>query len=48
MTESVMNMTEILFMNIDILRAKEWDIFLSSIRFMRLWMMVYDNANYIS
>ena len=42
----IMNMTEILFMNIDSLRTKDWDKFLSSLRLMMPWMIVYDNTNY--
>ena len=43
---SIMNMIEILFMNIDSLRTKYWDNFLSQTKFMIPWMMVYDNTNY--
>ena len=42
---NIMNVIGILFMNIDSLRTKEWDHFLSSIRLMTTWMMVYDNTN---
>ena len=41
-----MNMIEILFMNIDSLKCKEWKRFLSSLRLMMPWMMIYDNTNY--
>ena len=41
-----MNVIEVLFMNIDCLRTKEWDNFLSSITMMMPWMMVYENTNY--
>ena len=41
---SIMNMIEMLFMNIDILRTKEWDNFLFTIRLASPRMMVYDNT----
>ena len=43
---NIINMIESLFMNIDSLRPKERDNFLSPIRLMMLWMIVYDNTNY--
>ena len=43
---SIMNMIEILFMNIDSLRTKDWDNFLASLGLMVSWMIVYDNKNY--
>ena len=43
---SILGMIEILFMNIDSLRTKNWKRFLSSIRLMIPWMMVYDQTNY--
>ena len=39
-------MVEILFMNVDSLRIKNWKRFLSSIRLMMPWVMVYDQTNY--
>ena len=33
-------------MNTDSLRTKDWDNFVSSIRLMMPWMIVYDNTNY--
>ena len=45
-TLSIMNMIEMLFMNIDILRIKEWDNFMFTIRLASPRMMVYDNTNY--
>ena len=39
---SIMNMIEILFMNIDSLRTKDWDNFLASLGLMMSWMIVYD------
>ena len=41
-----MNMIEILFMNIDSLRTKDWDNFLVSLGLMMSWMIVYDKTNY--
>ena len=41
-----MNMIEMLFMNIDILRIKEWNNFMFTIRLASPRMMVYDNTNY--
>ena len=41
-----MNVVEILFLNINSLRTKEWDNFLPPIRLMMPWIMVYDNTNY--
>ena len=43
---SIMNMIEILLMNIDSLKSEDWERFLSSIRLMMPWMMIYDNTNY--
>ena len=43
---SIMYMIEILFMNIDSLRTKDWNGFLSSIRLMMPWMVIYDQTNY--
>ena len=43
---SILGMIEILFMNIDSLRTKNWKQFLSSIRLMMPWVMVYDQTNY--
>ena len=40
-TLSIMNMIEMLFMNIDILRIKEWDNFMFTIRLASPRMMVY-------
>ena len=45
-TLSIMNMIEMLFMNIDTLRIKEWDNFMFTIRFTSPRMMVYGNTNY--
>ena len=45
-TLSIMNMIEMLFMNIDILRIKEWNNFMFTIRLASPRMMVYDNTNY--
>ena len=39
-------MAETLFMNIDSLRTKKLDNFLSPIRLMIPWMMVHENTNY--
>ena len=43
---SIMDMIEILFMNIDSLRRKDWAQFKCSLRLMMPWMMIYDNTNY--
>ena len=43
---SIMNMIEILFMNIDSLRTKDWDNFLASLGLMMSWMIVYGKTNY--
>ena len=43
---NIMNMIEILFMNIDTLRTKDWDNFLSSVRLMMPWIIVCDNTTY--
>ena len=43
---SIMNLIEILFMNIDSLRTKYWDNFLSSVKLIVPWMTIYDNTNY--
>ena len=43
---SIMNMIEILFMDIDSLQTKDWDNFLSSLRLVMQWMVIYDNTNY--
>ena len=43
---SILGMIEILFMNVDSLRTKNWKRFLSSIRLMMPWVMVYDQTNY--
>ena len=43
---SVMHMIEVLFMNIDSLKTKNWDNFLASLRLMMPYMSVYDNTNY--
>ena len=45
-TLSIMNMIEILFMNINVLRTKEWDNFFLPIRLVMPWMIVYENRNY--
>ena len=45
-TLSIMNMIEMLFMNIDTLRIKEWDNFMFTIRLTSPRMMVYGNTNY--
>ena len=43
---SILGMIEILFMNVHSLRTKNWKRFLSSIRLMMPWVMVYDQTNY--
>ena len=43
---SIMNMIEILFMDIESLQTKDWDNFLSSLRLVMPWMVIYDNKNY--
>ena len=43
---SIMNMIEILFMDIESLQTKDWDNFLSSLRLVMPWMVIYDNTNY--
>ena len=42
---SIMKIIEILFMNLDSLRTKDWGNFLTSIRLMISWMIVHDNTN---
>ena len=42
----VMDMIEILFLNIDSLRSKNWNQFTDSLRLMIPWMLLYDNTNY--
>ena len=43
---SLRNMIEILFMNLDNLRTNNWEAFLSSLRLMMPWMIIYDQTNY--
>ena len=43
---SIINLIEILFMNIDSPRTKDWDNFLSTLKLMVAWIIVYYNTNY--
>ena len=43
---SVMEMIEILFLNIDSLRTKDWTEFKNSLRLMMPWMAIYNNTHY--
>ena len=43
---SIMDMIEILFLNIDSLRRKDWAEFKNSLRLMMPWLLMYDNVHY--
>ena len=43
---SYMVMVEILFLNHHALRSKQWNEYLSSLRLMLPWMIIYDNEHY--